>query len=80
VSGRSLRYEQLDLATLASGQPHLADMVRLFNVQGFVCPPHPLVEALGIALTDIETFLRGSGWAGERDEGSATGRSSHATR
>lgn len=70
VSGRSLRYEQLDLANLATGQPHLADMVRLFNARGFVCPPDPLVEALGIALTDVESFLRRSAWAGPAREAS----------
>lgn len=63
LAGRRVRYEQMDVSVLASQQPHLADMIRLFNAQGFVADPPPIIEEVGVQLTDAESFLRRSGWA-----------------
>ena len=63
ICGRELRFERLDVAALEAQQPDIAAMFRFFNEHGFTAPPSPLVEALGLELTDIETFLRWSGWA-----------------
>jgi len=63
ICGRELRFERLDAAVLEAEQPHVAAMFRFFNEHGFTAPPSPLVEALGLELTDVETFLRWSGWA-----------------
>lgn len=85
VSGRELRFELLDAAALEATQPHVAAMFRLFNERGFTAPPSPLVEVLGIELTDVEAFLRWSGWAAAHPsmrrvrEGSPTARSGHGS-
>jgi uncharacterized protein YbjT (DUF2867 family) len=63
VSGRELRFEALDLTVLEETQPHVAAMIRLFNERGFVAPSSPLVEGLGLELTEMEAFLRRSRWA-----------------
>jgi len=38
-------------------------MIRLFNERGFVAPSNPLIEGLGLELTEMESFLRRSRWA-----------------
>jgi uncharacterized protein YbjT (DUF2867 family) len=63
VSGQDLGYERVDLATIQAQMPHVADMVRLFNTQGFVHEPPPVASELGLKMTDIATFLLSSGWA-----------------
>ena len=62
VSGRSLRYRQLDLAPVATYQPHVAAMIELFNRRGYSTDPPEVAEQLGIRMTDLTTFLLGSGW------------------
>lgn len=63
ICGRELRFELLDVEFLEAEEPHLAEMFRFLNAHGFIAPPSPLVEAVGLELTDVETFLRRSGWA-----------------
>jgi uncharacterized protein YbjT (DUF2867 family) len=63
ICGRELRFELLDVEFLEAEEPHLAEMFRFLNAHDFIAPPSPLVEAVGLELTDVETFLRRSGWA-----------------
>lgn len=62
LSGRRLQYEALDPESLEAMQPHIAAMVRHFNERGFTCERDPLLDELGIALTDVRSFLRRSSW------------------
>lgn len=56
--GRTLRYENVPLDWVeAQLGPDMAAMIRLFNTEGFAVVADPMVERLGVDLTEVEDFL-----------------------
>jgi uncharacterized protein YbjT (DUF2867 family) len=56
--GRGVRYEQLPIEQVqAQFGSDMAAMVRLFNEEGFVVDPSPVVDRFGLQLTTVEEFL-----------------------